>query len=69
MRGRTGIIFTVVAILVVSAVVSVALIRGGTSSEPVAASATSASTPSDVQIVRPSSHVLGDPADGTVTLV
>lgn len=69
MRGRSGIIVIVVGILLVSAIVSVALIRGGTSSEPFAAAVTAAPTSAEPQIVRDNSHVLGDPADGRVTLV
>lgn len=72
MRGRSGIIVTVVGILLISAVVSLVLIRGGTTPEPSAApTATTATTaaPSEPQIVRANSHVLGDPADGRVTLV
>ena len=69
MRGRSGIIVIVVGILLVSAIVSVALIRGGTSSEPFAAAVTAAPTSAEAQIVRDNSHGLGDPADGRVTLV
>jgi protein-disulfide isomerase len=69
MRGRTGTVVTVIGILLVSALVSLALIRGGTTSEPSAAPTATTAAATEPQIVRANSHVLGDPADGRVTLV
>jgi len=69
MRGRTGTVVTVIGILLVSALVSLALIRGGTTSEPSAAPTATTAAAMEPQIVRANSHVLGDPADGRVTLV
>ena len=69
MRGRSGIIVTVVGILLVSAIASIALIRGGAASEPATSTVAATEPPGGPQIVRDNSHVLGDPADGRVTLV
>ncbi len=69
MRGKAGMIVAVVGILLVAAIVSVALVRGGTAAESAPSALVETPGAGSPQVIRDNSHVLGDPSDGQVTLV